>query len=255
MDLLCNVYSNPSENEEEEEEEKAEGIKQTITPPNPNRLKSDNPFAHTKFHHPLPESTQFPTLEAEALVPGRYISKRKRALLASQPTVPDPQPNPNAPAAFGSISDSDVPRDVMLWLRNKAKRGRSQLGQLPQRMSVALNKPTKAVNASTAHLLASASMDHTICIWNVWSSDQKVARVFNFHNAVVKDVKWSLQGLSVLSCVYDSSSRLVDIEKGLEIQVFKEDQVVSVIRFRQFHSVKILLFFGMFRDKFRYLIR
>ena len=79
--------------------------------------------------------------------------------------------------------------------------------------------------------------------------------MFNFHNAVVKDVKWSLQGLSVLSCVYDSSSRLVDIEKGLEIQVFKKDQVVSVIRFRQFHSVKILLFFGMFRDKFHYLIR
>ncbi|KAM1343306.1 hypothetical protein ACFX15_007209 [Malus domestica] len=245
MDLLCNVYSNPSDNEEEEEEEEAEGIKQTITPPNPKRLKSDNPFAHTKFHHPLPESTQFPTLRAEAPVPGRYISKRERALLASQPTVPDPQPNPNGPVTtlpvFGSISDSDVPRDVMLLLRNKAKKGRSQLGQLPQRMSVALNKHTQAVNAvhwspTHAHLLASASMDHKICIWNVWSSDQKVARVFNFHNAAVKDVKWSLQGLSVLSCGYDSSSRLVDIERGLEIQVFKEDQVVTVIKFHPDNS-------------------
>ncbi|CAN6557989.1 unnamed protein product [Malus baccata var. baccata] len=201
MDLLCNVYSNPSDNDEEEEEEEAEGIKQTITPPNPKRLKSDNPFAHTKFHHPLPESTQFPTLQAEAPVPGRYISKRERALLVSQPTVPDPQPNPNGPVTtlpvFGKISDSDVPRDVMLLLRNKAKNGRSQLGQLPQRMSVALNKHTKAVNA----------------------------------------VHWSpTHGLSVLSCGYYSSSRLVDIEKGLEIQVFKEDQVVTVIKFHPDNS-------------------
>ncbi|KAB2615773.1 WD repeat-containing protein 25 [Pyrus ussuriensis x Pyrus communis] len=79
-------------------------------------------------------------------------------------------------------------------------------------------------------------MDHTICIWNVWSSDQKVARLLNFHSAAVKDVKWSHQGLSVLSCGYDSSSRLVDVEKGLEMQVFKEDQVVSVIKFHPDNS-------------------
>ncbi|TQD75863.1 hypothetical protein C1H46_038606 [Malus baccata] len=243
MDLLCNAYCNASDNEEAE----AEGIKETFTPPNPKRLKPDNPFAHTKFHHPLPESTQFPTTQAEAPVPGRYISKRERALLATQPTVPEPNPNPNPNApvttlpVFGSISDSDVRRDVMSLLRNKGKKGQSQLGQLPQRMSVALNRHTKAVNAvhwspTHAHLLASASMDHTICIWNVWSSDQKVARVLNFHSAAVKDVKWSQQGLSVLSCGYDSSSRLVDVEKGLEIQVFKEDQVVSVIKFHPDNS-------------------
>ncbi|KAM1041494.1 hypothetical protein ACFX2I_030647 [Malus domestica] len=241
MDLLCNAYCNASDNEEAE----AEGIKETFTPPNPKRLKPDNPFARTKFHHPLPESTQFPTTQAEAPVPGRYISKRERALLATQPTVPEPNPNPNAPVTtlpvFGSISDSDVRRDVMSLLRNKGKKGPSQLGQLPQRTSVALNRHTKAVNAvhwspTHAHLLASASMDHTICIWNVWSSDQKVARVLNFHSAAVKDVKWSQQGLSVLSCGYDSSSRLVDVEKGLEIQVFKEDQVVSVIKFHPDNS-------------------
>ena len=74
-------------------------------------------------------------------------------------------------------------------------------------------------------------MDHTICIWNVWSRDQKKARVLSFHNAAVKDVRWSQQGLSVLSCGYDCSSRLVDIEKGIETQVFREDQVVGVIKF------------------------
>lgn len=50
-------------------------------------------------------------------------------------------------AVFGSISDSDVPRDIKSLLRNKAKKGRAQLGQMPQRMSVPLSRHTKAVNA------------------------------------------------------------------------------------------------------------
>lgn len=55
--------------------------------------------------------------------------------------------------------------------------------------------------------------------------------MLSFHNAAVKDVRWSQQGLSVLSCGYDCSSRLVDIEKGIETQVFREDQVVGVVKF------------------------
>lgn len=82
-----------------------------------------------------------------------------------------------------------------------------------------------------AHLLASAGMDNTIFIWNVWSEDRKKARVFNHHKAAVKDVKWSHRGLSVLSCGYDKSSRLIDVEKGLQTKVFEEDQVVSVVKF------------------------
>uniref|UniRef100_A0A1D1XUK8 WD repeat-containing protein 25 n=1 Tax=Anthurium amnicola TaxID=1678845 RepID=A0A1D1XUK8_9ARAE len=75
-------------------------------------------------------------------------------------------------------------------------------------------------------------MDQTVCVWNVWSRDsQKKARVFTHHNAAVKDVRWSPQGLSLLSCGYDCCSRLVDVEKGTEKQLFKEDGVVGVIKF------------------------
>lgn len=74
-------------------------------------------------------------------------------------------------------------------------------------------------------------MDHTVCIWNVWSRDKKKACVLNFHNAAVKDVKWSQQGHTLLSCGYDCTSRLVDIEKGFETKVFSEDQIVGVIKF------------------------
>lgn len=87
------------------------------------------------------------------------------------------------------------------------------------------------VRVNAAHLLASAAMDHTICIWNVWSTGQKLAFKSNFHNAAVKDVQWSQQGLSVLSCGYDCASRLIDVEKGTEVGVFKEDQGVAVVKF------------------------
>ncbi|KAH1247673.1 WD repeat-containing protein 25 [Glycine max] len=81
-----------------------------------------------------------------------------------------------------------------------------------------------------AHLLASAGMDHAVCIWNVWSRNQKKACLLNFHNAAVKDVKWSQQGHFLLSCGYDCTSRLIDVEKGLETQVFRQDQIVGVIK-------------------------
>ncbi|KAK8368916.1 hypothetical protein V6Z12_A01G075600 [Gossypium hirsutum] len=120
-------------------------------------------------------------------------------------------------------------------MRHKPK-GRTQLSQIPGKLSVALHGHAKAVNAvhwspTHVHLLASAGMDQTICIWNVWSRGQKKARVFSFHNAAVKDVKWSQQGPFVLSCGYDCSSRLIDVEKGLESLIFRDDQVVGVIKF------------------------
>ncbi|KAG5576849.1 hypothetical protein H5410_056983 [Solanum commersonii] len=38
-------------------------------------------------------------------------------------------------------------------------------------------------------------------------------------------------GLFVLSYGYDCTSRFIDVEKGREIQVFNEDQVVGVVKF------------------------
>ncbi|KAK9025810.1 hypothetical protein V6N11_038665 [Hibiscus sabdariffa] len=66
--------------------------------------------------------------------------------------------------------------------------------------------------------------------------DQKKARGLSFHNAAVKDVKWSQQGLFVLSCGYDCSSRLIDVEKGHESKMFRDDQVVGVIKFHPDNS-------------------
>ncbi|URD95283.1 WD domain, G-beta repeat [Musa troglodytarum] len=163
---------------------------------------------HRPLQRPLPAPKRF---RSEAYVPpqspapplvfppepsGRYVSKRERAILA-------------AAVAASSTASAPLPPPHL--------------------------HPSTSV-ASPGHLLASAGMDQTVNVWNVWSRNQQKARVFRCHNAAVKDVRWSSDGLSVLSCGYDCSSRLVDVEKGMETQIFKEDQTVEVIRFHPDNS-------------------
>ncbi|TXG67298.1 hypothetical protein EZV62_008573 [Acer yangbiense] len=252
MDLLCNAYSNDSDDEPEPESES----KAPIFPPS-KRPRPDYSYPQTNHHHvpvpapPLPNQRYRGLLQNEAPVAGRYISKRERAAaplsVSGAPTVPDPSPikDPDPPDVVtppvqGSILDSGLPRDILSLLRRQSK-SHAQQSRISGRLSAALHYHRKAVNAihwsaRHAHLLASAGMDGTVCIWNVWSRDQKLARVFSFHNAAVKDVKWSRQGHFVLSCGYDCSSRLIDVEKSIETQNFKEEDVVRVIKFHPDNS-------------------
>ncbi|KAH9612977.1 hypothetical protein KSS87_003223 [Heliosperma pusillum] len=136
---------------------------------------------------------------------------------------------------MGSILKENLRHDIQLYLRKQTNVGADK-DKLPSRVSIDLHghlKPVNAVQWSTnhAHLLASAGMDGTVYIWSVWSEQHKKARAFTYHKAAVKDVRWSPLGHLVLSCGYDSCSRLVDIEKGTESQVFTEDQAVTAIKF------------------------
>ncbi|XP_062077866.1 uncharacterized protein LOC133782546 isoform X2 [Humulus lupulus] len=230
MDLLCNAYSNDSDEDDAPKP-------QILIQPSPKRPKIEIPITHSQHDHPLTRPTRFTYPRMDTQIPGRYISKRERALFASPPAAPGPDPVPDSPA-FGSILDSNIRYDILSLLRNKRKSSGQQRGQMSQRVSIALPSHSKAVSAihwspNHAHLLASAGMDQSICIWSPWRSDQKIARKLYLHNAAVKDVKWSQQGLSVLSCGFDCSSRLVDVEKGVEIQGFKEDQMVGVVKFHE----------------------
>ncbi|KAL6650472.1 hypothetical protein ACP70R_009397 [Stipagrostis hirtigluma subsp. patula] len=82
-----------------------------------------------------------------------------------------------------------------------------------------------------SHLLASAGMDHTVRVWNVWDKRNTTARVLKYHTAAVKDVRWSLHGPSLLSGGFDCSLQLFDVAEGKVVKVFKEDQAVEVIKF------------------------
>ncbi|KAL3652505.1 hypothetical protein CASFOL_002186 [Castilleja foliolosa] len=234
MDLLSKAYASPSS---DEDGDGAAGGRfrhsNRLSRPPPKRARPETSLPNTLL---MPVFRR-PSLPAEAPIPGSYISKRQRAALASNPTLPGPNPDSVVPSP-GSLSDSDLPHSILTALRRQAKSSVVSK-QTHQSLSANLRGHVKSVNSLqwskshdfTAHLLASAGMDHTVRIWNVWSKGQKQARVLNYHNAAVKDAKWSRQGLSLLSCGYDCMSRLVDVEKGTETQVFKEDQFVEVVNF------------------------
>ncbi|KAK1309142.1 hypothetical protein QJS10_CPA09g01356 [Acorus calamus] len=145
--------------------------------------------------------------------------------------APPPSKRPRAhginPIIWRRTSPEAPPPPVPVVSRYVSKRERSVLASA----AASAPPPRSTVITSPAHLLASAGMDQTVCVWNVWSKSQPKARVFTYHNAAVKDVRWSLQGLSLLSCGYDCSSRLMDVEKGVKTQIFKEDQELGTVRF------------------------
>ncbi|KAJ4982114.1 hypothetical protein NE237_032951 [Protea cynaroides] len=224
MDALCNAYSTASDDEN--------GDEKVVLAPS-KRFKPETTMrihSSPKFH---PNRSWSPPKAAP--VPGRYVSKRERAISSAASRVSDPSSSSMVvtSSAVGSISESDVPFEILSSLRHQFK---GHAGQIPQRLSKSLHSHTNAVNSiqwspTHPHLLASAGMDHSVCVWNVWSRSQQKACIFNYHNAAVKDVRWSQRGLSLLSSGYDCSSRLVDVEKGIETQLFKEDQIVGVIKF------------------------
>ncbi|XP_004236830.1 uncharacterized protein [Solanum lycopersicum] len=232
MDLLCKVYGGTSD---EEDDNGGIHLQRPILP-QPKRAKFEN-FHQVGNHVPLYKPNPSTNLPAQASLPGRYISKRERAAMDSVEKVPDLSTtvSPNSSPVLGSILDSVLPHNILSALRDQTKIYGNMI-HTPERLSVVLDGHKRSVNAvqwstSHAHLLVSAGMDQTVCIWNVWSRDQKKARVLNCHKAAVKDVKWSPYGLFVLSCGYDCTSRLIDVEKGTETQVFNEDQVVGVVKF------------------------
>ncbi|CAF1699060.1 BnaC03g14540D [Brassica napus] len=239
MDLLRNSYANDSDDEPEPVTDNRLTSK-TATP----SLPSKRPYPEPEEQHYKPARKPNPPYSSysdpqtsSSAIPGRYVSKRERSLLASLSTAPTQnqssdsihKPSVSSPTVLGSISDSQVPRHVL-------SKGSSFRTGMPSRMSVSLTGHTKAVTSidwstSHVHLLASAGLDGAVYVWNAWSSGEKKVRSFLHHNAPVKDVKWSKQGLSLLSCGYDCTSRLFDVERGVETQAFKEDQVVGVVKF------------------------
>ncbi|EOA14680.1 hypothetical protein CARUB_v10027952mg [Capsella rubella] len=247
MDLICNSYANDSDDEPEPLADEPLISRFSVEPSIPS--KRPYPFPEERQYKPSrrpypphdsysdPQTSSSVTVPVPAPVQGRYVSKRERSLLASISTIPSPELSQkltsSSPTVLGSISDSDVPRHV---LYSVTRRGSSSRTEMPSSISISLTGHTKAVTAidwstSHVHLLASAGLDGAVYVWNVWSNGKKKVREFLHHNAPVKNVKWSKQGVSLLSCGYDCTLRLFDVERGVETQNFKEDQVIGVAKF------------------------
>lgn len=68
-------------------------------------------------------------------------------------------------------------------------------------------------NPTRGKLLLSAAMDHLVCVWDT-SSGSTCRRRLTHHTAAVKDAKWSSCGEKILSCGYDKTARLSNLETG-----------------------------------------
>lgn len=65
-----------------------------------------------------------------------------------------------------------------------------------------------------SHLLVTCSMDSSIKIWNIWSQLDPCVQLLRVHSKAVKDVAWNLDGRQLLSCSYDKSAAVTDVETG-----------------------------------------
>jgi len=69
--------------------------------------------------------------------------------------------------------------------------------------------------AEYGQLLLSASMDSTVRIWNVFSSSSdSCVRTLKCHAKAVKDAVWIDSGKQIISCGYDKTARISDVEHG-----------------------------------------
>ena len=91
---------------------------------------------------------------------------------------------------------------------------------VPKKMLRCLTGHAASVNRTCwcisefSHLLLSVSMDRSIKIWNAFSSGSSCVQTILCHQKAVKDAVWSSTGRQILSCGYDLTARISDVEKG-----------------------------------------
>ncbi|KAL9952484.1 hypothetical protein ACROYT_G039747 [Oculina patagonica] len=100
-------------------------------------------------------------------------------------------------------------------------------------------------NPAESNLLLSASMEHVVSVWDT-NKGRACTRRLTCHTEAVKDSRWSLCGSQVLSCGYDKTARLFNLETGQEIKSFPHKNYVTSV---QFHPTEPALFLaGTFKS-------
>ena len=70
-----------------------------------------------------------------------------------------------------------------------------------------------------SHLLASASMDKSVKVWNIFSKQTLLMQSFSSHEKAVRDVQWSANGRDILTASFDKTARLFDVETGKSVSI------------------------------------
>ncbi|KAL4201818.1 hypothetical protein AMTRI_Chr02g217960 [Amborella trichopoda] len=180
MDLLRKTYTADSDDEGDDRKFLNSTAKRL-------RPSSNSQYYHTAIP-PLPaHPPDYPSRRSdEASVPGRYVSKRERLIPTPPSRVSDTTVSSTGHTSpgVGSISDADLPYDVLASLRRQTKAW-TKSSKTPESLSIKLSGHTNAVNAihwSPTHGIESRSYhcvvyfflitkEHNfhLCGWMLWT--------------------------------------------------------------------------------------
>ena len=136
-----------------------------------------------------------------------YIPKAKRKKYAGEQEC------------LGKISSNNLPNSPSLVFKNAQFFPKKTISHYfaPKRRLIHLDAHQGCINKISWNpcykdFLLSASMDTTVKIWSIGLMPTCVWETA--HSQAVKDAKWSVDGLNVLSCGYDKFLRITDVNKG-----------------------------------------
>ncbi|GBG89821.1 hypothetical protein CBR_g49670 [Chara braunii] len=164
----------------------------------------------------------------------RYVSKRERMASAVRSNSPSRLADEESHFAADSL-----PGRIKHVLAQRDNGAAPRSNYIPKKDIAFLEGHTRGVNCVRwsqphGHLLASASMDQTVRIWNVWGDDEasQCVRTIAGHNGAVKDVQWSpADPHLVLSGGFDTCMRLTDVETGQCVRTFLTEDFVNAVKF------------------------
>ncbi|KAG9290774.1 hypothetical protein G9A89_011737 [Geosiphon pyriformis] len=199
-----------------------------------------NPQSQYKRHR------KSPPLEPKVRV---YVSKRRKKVEenSAQEKVINEKPITNehdgslAARPFPLLNiPSRIQSTLEASFEHQTINSQKRFGAIPIRQYYHLPKDhVKGVNAikwcgAFGQVLASASMDGTVRIWDVFRS-KKCALILK-HDGAVKDVQWDGQGKNILSGGYDKLVKLTDLETGTTIHTFSHPQFITSLRYHPINS-------------------
>ena len=147
-----------------------------------------------------------------------YVPKREREKFI-QPSATCASTFPVKPRV--ELADLDcISKDVTAETNSEmqCRKNRDHISRPPKQLHLSLEGHSQGVNCirwnpTQSNLLLTAAMDHVVCIWDT-SAGGTCSKRLTYHTAAVKDSKWSLCGSEVLSCGYDKTARLFNLETG-----------------------------------------
>eukprot|EP00834_Sanchytrium_tribonematis_P004420 NODE_217_length_12479_cov_0.651212.p4 type:complete len:397 gc:universal NODE_217_length_12479_cov_0.651212:3851-2661(-) len=113
--------------------------------------------------------------------------------------------------------------------------GNEQVCTLPRKCIFTYKGHKKGVNCSRfipnyGHIFASASMDCTIKLWEIYKERQCLITIAG-HNKGVRDVNWSHTGNKIVSASFDKYVKIFDISKEKSIFTWTIDRIPYVAKF------------------------